>query len=481
MSLKRQALSGFKWSFIDSFSRYFLTFFIGIVLARLLTPEDYGLIGMTGIFLALSRVFIDGGFSDALIRKIEPTKEDYSSVFIFNLSLAMLFFILLFSLSPLIANFFDEPRLILIIRVVGVTLIIGATSTVQVIILKKRLDFKMQAVIGFISTLISGIVSVSLAIADYGVWSLVLGGLVSGLSTGLLLWQFNNWRPKFFFSVKIIKEHFNFGSKIMLGSFVNTIYDNMYYVLIGKLFNPTQLGFYTRADGFQKLPASTIDVIVRQVTYPLFSNIQNEPDRLKETYRTLIQTTSFLVFILLLGLAAVAKPFIVILIGEKWLQSVPYLQLLCFVGVFYPLISINLNILNVKGRSDLSLFIQVLKVIFSIPALLLGYYYGITPMIFGMIGASLTLFLFVIFLTNRMIEYSPKEQLTDIGKSFLFGIAVVFPVFVLSITLHFKPPVLLFILLLTSLFAFILTGELSKNKVYNMIKAEFISKLNIRK
>jgi O-antigen/teichoic acid export membrane protein len=267
----------------------------------------------------------------------------------------------------------------------------------------------------------------------------------------------------------------------MLGSFVNTIYDNMYYVLIGKLFNPTQLGFYTRADGFQKLPASTIDVIVRQVTYPLFSNIQNEPDRLKGTYRTLIQTTSFLVFILLLGLAAVAKPFIVILIGEKWLQSVPYLQLLCFVGVFYPLISINLNILNVKGRSDLSLFIQVLKVIFSIPALLLGYYYGITPMIFGMIGASLTLFLFVIFLTNRMIEYSLKEQLTDIGKSFLFGIAVVFPVFVLSITLHFKPPVLLFLLLLTSLFAFILTGELSKNKVYNMIKAAFISKLNIKK
>ena len=298
MSQKEKALAGFKWSFIDTFSRYFLSFFIGIILARILSPEDYGLIGMTGIFLSLSRVFIDGGFSDALIRKIEPSKEDYSSVFIFNISLAIFFYIMLFSFSPVIANFFDEKRLILIIRVVGLGLIIGATSTIQVIILRKRLDFKLQAIIGFISTIISGIVSVILALSGYGVWSLILGGIVASLSSAILLWTLNKWRPQLFFSFKIIREHFTFGSKIMLGSFVNMIYDNMYYVLIGKLFKPAQLGFYTKADSYQKLPASTIDIIVRQVTYPLLSNIQNEPDRLKSTYKILIQITSFLVFIL---------------------------------------------------------------------------------------------------------------------------------------------------------------------------------------
>lgn len=470
MSLKNKAISGFKWSFIDTSARYFLSFFIGIILARLLSPEDYGIIGVTGIFLSLSRVFIDGGFSDALIRKLEPSKEDYSSIFIFNLSLAVFIYILLYILAPPIANYFDESRLILIIRVVGIGLIIGATSSIQIIILKKRLNFKLQAIISFITTLTSGIVSVGLAFSGYGVLSLVLGSITSGLTSGVLLWTLNNWRPQLFFSFKIIKEHFAFGSKIMLGSFVNMIYDNMYYVLIGKMFNPAQLGFYSKADGFQKLPASTIDIIVRQVTYPLLSSIQNEPEKLKITYKTLIQLTSFLVFILLLGLAAVAEPFILTLIGAKWLPSVPFLQLLCFVGIFFPLISINGNILNVKGRSDLSLMIQVLKVLLSIPALILCYYYGIIPMIFGMIGASLFLFIFIIFLTSKMIKYSVKEQLIDIGKSFLFGLTVVLPVYILSNILHFKAPLLLLILLITGFVSFVLVGELSKKKEYQLIK-----------
>jgi len=307
---------------------------------------------------------------------------------------------------------------------------------------------------------------------------LVLSGIISGLTSAILLWTLNKWRPQLFFSFRIIKEHFTFGSKIMLGSFANMIYDNMYYMLIGKLFKPTQLGFYTKADGFQKLPASTIDIIVRQVTYPLLSTIQSEPYKLKNTYKILIQITSFLVFVLLFGLAAVAEPFIVTLIGDKWLQSVPFLQLLCFVGIFYPLISINCNILNVKGRSDLSLLIQILKVILSIPALILGYYYGITAMIFGMIGASLFLFIFIIFLTNKMIEYSVKEQLTDIGKSFLFALTVVFPVFVLSYIIHFKAPLLLVTLFVTGLVFYVLIGELSKNKEYNMIKELLLSKLH---
>lgn len=482
MTLRNKALSGFKWSFIDSFSKYFLSFFISIILARLLSPEDYGLIGITTIFVSISRVFIDGGFSDALIRKLEPSKEDYSSVFIFNFSLAVFFYIILYWVAPVIANFFNENRLILIIRVVGLGLIISATSTIQTVILRKRLDFKLQAIIGFISTFISGSVSVIMACSGYGVWSLVFSGIISSTMASILLWGLNKWRPQLFFSIRIIKEHFTFGSKIMLGSFINVIYDNMYYVLIGRLFKPMDLGYYTKADGFQKLPSSTIDIIVRQVTYPLLANIQNEPDRLKNTYKSIIQVTSSLVFILLFGLAAVAKPFILTLIGEKWLLSVPYLQLLCFVGAFYPLISINSNILNVKGRSDLSLFIMLLKILFSIPALILGYYYGILEMIFGMIGASISLYLLITFMTNNIIEYSVKEQLIDVGKSFLFALTVASPVFLLGNMLHhYKAPLLLLILLIAGLILYILIGELSKNKEYNMIKELVLSKFHRRK
>jgi O-antigen/teichoic acid export membrane protein len=255
----------------------------------------------------------------------------------------------------------------------------------------------------------------------------------------------------------------------------------MYYVLIGKLFSPEKLGYYSKADGFQKLPTSTIDIIIRQVTYPALAEIQNEQTRLKHIYKTMIKVTSFLIFILLFGLAAIAKPLILTLIGAKWLPSVPYLQLLCFVGVFYPLISINSNLLNVKGRSDLSLAVMVLKVLLSFPALFIGYYFGISVMILGMIGASMCLLLFILFMTNNMIKYSVKEQVTDICKSFIFAFTVVFPVFLLGKILHFEAPLSLLILLLSGFALYILTGELSKNNEYNMIKELVMAKIHLRR
>jgi len=476
MSHKKTAIEGFKWSFIDTFSRYFLSFFIGIVLARILSPEDYGLIGMTGIFIALSSVFIDGGFGDALIRKINPSPEDYSSVFFFNIITAIVLYLILFLFAPEIACFFNEDRLILIIRIVGIGLLISSLSTIHIVILRKRLDFKLQAIISFATTIISGLVSIIMAIVGYGVWSLVVGGLITSMFSAILLWIFNQWRPNRYFSFKVIKEHFNFGSKIMLGSFINMVYNNMYYVLIGKLFSPLQLGYYTKADNYQKLPVSTIDIIVRQVTYPLLSNIQNNENQLKDTYRTLTKTTSFLVFFLLFGLAAVAEPFIVTLIGEKWLPSVPYLQLLCFVGSFFPLISINVNILNVKGRSDLSLVVQIVKIFFSIPVLLLGFFYGISEMILGMIASSLFLYLIVMSFTSRMINYTIKEQLMDIGRSLNFGLMAILPVYFLSFFINLIPILQLIVLMVSGGVSFVIVGCLTRNNVFIVLKNLLVTK-----
>lgn len=471
MTLKSKTISGFKWSLLDTVLRYFLTFFIGILLARILSPSDYGLVGMSAIFIAISRVFIDGGFSDSLIRKTKCTIDDYSSILIFNLAVAFFFYLILFSASNAISNFFNEPQLVNIIRVTGLGLIIGASSSIHSIYLKKILDFKLLAQIGFIGTIVSGLVSVLMAYWGYAFWSIIFSGLIQGIVTSILLWlKRTNLELTFKFKFKIIKEHFSFGSKIMFGSLIHVIYNNMYFALVGKIFNTAVLGYYTRADNFQKLFSDNIDMVVRQVTYPVLSQIQDDENKLKSTYKTMLRTTSFLSFILLIGLAVVAKSFIVTLIGEKWLPSVPYLQLLCLVGIFLPLVSINANILNVKGRSDLSLKIVTLKVLLSIPALVLGYYFGIYAMIIGILISLLITYFVVIFFSNQVIQYSLKEQFLDILPVIKIILLALSPIYFIEPYLTFSSFVVLIIQSILSLILIMFWSEILKNTEYLLIK-----------
>lgn len=483
MNLKSKTISGFKWSFIDTVSKYFLLFFVSIILARLLSPSDYGLIGIVGVFLGFSRVFIDGGFSDALIRKVNCTIEDYSSVFMFNMFLATFFYLLLFFTAPLISIFFKHPQLTNLIRMSSLGLIINASSSVHSVILKKSINFRLLAIISFFSTILSGLVSLIMAYRGYGVWSLVWSGLIQSALSSILLWLLNKSSIKFFFNVKILKEHFNFGLKIMLGSLINSIYNNVYYILIGKIYNPSLLGFYTRADNFQKLFSDNIDIIVRQVTYPVLSNIQDSKDVLKETYRTLIKYTAFVTFIILLGLFVISKCFIILLIGEKWLPSVHYLQILCFVGLLMPLISININVLNVKGRSDLSLKIVLLKVILIIPTLFIGYFYGINVMLISTIFSMCLLYYIVMFFSNLILNYSIKEQLKDIFPTFISVFFSYFPSILIGLSNHFSPIMTLILQLIIASIMLIFCFEFFKNKEYLVIKNQvlkiFHSKLKI--
>lgn len=476
MTLKSKTINGFKWSFIDTIFKYLLTFFISIILARLLAPSDYGLIGIVGVFVAFSRVFIDGGFSDALIRKKDCTIEDYSSVFIFNLVLATFFYLLLFFAAPAISNFFKENQLTALVRVAGLGLVIGATSSVQSVILKKNLNFRLLAIIGFCSTIVSGIVSVTMAFNGFGVWSLVWSGLIQNSCTAILLWIFNHSCIKLVFKSYLIKEHFSFGSKIMFSSFIHAIYGNMYYVLIGKIYTPSLLGYYTRADNFQKLFSDNIDTIVRQVTYPVLAQLQHDQNKLKETYQILIRSTAFITFILLMGLFVVAEPFTVTLIGEKWLPSVPILKLLCFVGIFMPLISINTNILNVKGRSDLSLKVVIFKVLLAIPSLLLGYYYGIYMMIAGIIFTAFLTYLLVMYLSQLIIGYTITEQLKDLFPTVKLVLFSFTPVYFLSDVVQLSSIKLLIVQIFFGIVTIIIFGELFKNREYLLIKSFVIKK-----
>jgi O-antigen/teichoic acid export membrane protein len=295
-----------------------LTFIAGIILARLLTPREFGQIGMITVFIAVSQSFINSGFKNALIRKKNCTDIDFSTVFYFNLFTGLFFFFILFFSAPAISNFFNEPELRPIIQVLGVVLIIDSLALIQQTILIKRIDFKLQARISLISSLSSGIIALTMAFNGFGVWSLVFQRLFGQALNSFFLWLWNNWKPLLIFDMQSFKEMFGFGSKLLVSGLIDTFYRNIYYLIIGKYFSAQDLGYYTRADSFKNIPSQNLNGIVGRVSYPVLSSIQDDKHRLKANYQKLIRSTMFITFVLMLGMAAVAEPMIITLIGEKW-------------------------------------------------------------------------------------------------------------------------------------------------------------------
>ena len=360
-SLKNKAVRGAKWSFIDNIANVGVAFLVGLVLARLLTPAEYGIMAMIAIFIAISTSIVDSGFSNALIRKVRIERIDYNTVFFFNLVVSIALYVILYAAAPAISDFFKEPVLTDVLRVLGWVLVINAFGIIPRTILVRNIDFKTQTKVSVISSVASGVVGISMAIAGWGVWSLVWQQLSRQFLNSLFLWLFCKWIPAWEFSVKSFKEMFNFGYKLLLSGLLDTVYKNIYYVVIGRFYNSAQLGQYTRAEQFNTIFSSNLTSVVQRVSYPVLSSIQEEPERLREAYRRVIKLTMLVAFACMLGLAAVAKPLIIILIGEKWMPAVAFLQIICFSGMLYPLHAINLNILQVKGRSDLFLILEIIK------------------------------------------------------------------------------------------------------------------------
>jgi len=421
-SLKQKTVSGLTWSFIDNFANQGIQFVVGIVLARLLTPEEFGLIGMITIFIAVSQSFIDSGFSSALIRKNNCGEKDYATVFIYNMVVGLVLYFILFFLAIPISNFYSQPILKTLIRVLGLSLIIRSFTIIQRVILIKRIDFKLQAKISIISTFFAGVIGIIMAYKGYGVWSLVIRTIMAAFFTTLLLWVLNKWKPILLFSLSSFKELFDFGSKLLLSGLIDTIYNNIYYLVIGKFFSAKELGFFTRADLFKDIPSKSISGVVSRVTYPVLANLQEDKIALKSGYKRLIRSVMFITFALMIGLAAIAESLIISLIGNKWLPSVVYLQLLCFAGMLYPLHSLNLNMLNVQGRSDLFLKLEIVKKIIAVPVIIAGIFWGIKAMIGGMIILSFIAYYLNSYYSGRLINYPMKEQILDILPSFLISV-----------------------------------------------------------
>ena len=417
-SLKDKTVKGVGWSFTDNIANSGITFLVGLVLANILSPEEFGVIGMVTIFIAISNSIIDSGFSNALIRKTDAKSVDYNTVFYFNLLISVLLYLVLYICSPAISQFFKEPILISVTRVLGFVLIINGLAIIQRTLLIKAVDFKTQTKISLISSISSGVIGIGMALAGYGIWSLVAQQISRQFINMSFLWIFSKWKPALEYSKESFKELFGFGSKLLLSGLINTIYKNIYYLVIGHFYNAAQLGQYTRASQFKDIFANNLTTVIQRVSYPVLSSIQNEPERLKGAYRRVIKSTMLISFACMLGLAAMAKPLILILIGEKWLPAVGYLQIICFSGMLYPLHAINLNILQVKGRSDLFLKLEIIKKLLAIIPITLGVFWGIKFMLWGSVFNSFIAFLLNSRYSENLINYPTKKQIMDILPTF---------------------------------------------------------------
>ena len=417
-SLKNKTIKGVGWSAIDNVAGYAVTFVVGIILARLLSPEDYGLLGLIAIFTAICKCFINAGFGSALIRKKDATEDDYNTVFIFNLVMSIVLYGVMFVCSPLIADFFERQELVALTRVSTLGMIIGSLAMVQRIRLTKRIDFKSQTKITIFSAVVRGAVGITTAFIGWGVWALVAQELVSGITSTVLLWYVNRWFPKLYFSRRSFNELFGYGSKMLASGLLNTVWGEIYQVVIGKFYAPATLGQYTRATMFCGLLSSNLTGVVQRVSFPVLSQIQDDRDRLRDGYQRIIRSTMLITFAGMLMLAAVAKPMILVLIGEKWLQAATFLQIVCFSRMLFPLHAINLNMLQVQGRSDLFLKLEIIKKIIAVGPLLLGIFISVYWMLIGSVFFGFICYYLNAYYSGPFLNYSIREQVKDILPSF---------------------------------------------------------------
>ncbi|MBN1398746.1 MAG: lipopolysaccharide biosynthesis protein [Bacteroidetes bacterium] len=423
-SLKQKATKGVLWSFVDQFATQGISFLVGIILARILLPSDYGLIGMLSIFIAIASSLTESGFTQALVQKTDRTEADFSTVFYSNLGIAIIIYIVLYFASPWIAGFYNAPQLESITKVFAIIFVINSLYWVPRTKLMIKVDFKTQSKISVISVIISGIFGITLAYTGFGVWTLVWQNLIHSVCQIVLFWFYYRWKPNLIFSKESYRRLFGYGSKIMASGLLNNIYNNIYMMVIGKVYSASDLGYYSRAYQLQTLPTVNITTILLRVTFPILCSIQNEEERFMAVYRKLIRMVSFITFPLMFLLVTIAKPLVVILITEKWLPAVDLFQILCFAGMWYPIHTINLNILEAKGRSDLFFKVEVQKKIFSTIVLVATIPFSLKTMVLGQAFSSFACLFFNTYYTGKFFNYGITEQIKDIAVFLLIAICI---------------------------------------------------------
>lgn len=425
-NLKQKTKKGLYWKFAEQFANYGMQFFIGIVMARLLSPSDYGITALPAVFLAVANIFAEAGFGTAMIRKPNLKEEDLSTAFYYSTGVGIICYILLFIASPWIADFYNTPVLKPLIRVTALSFLYGPMGTPQTIILQRQLDFKTPMKISVVTKITSGIIGITMAFYGYGVWSLTISSLLSGFVGLACKWYVVRWYPKTGWSKESFNYLWGFGNKFMISQIIDTIYKNITPLVIGKFYSPTDLGIYNRAYGYAILPSKNLQGTISSVTYPVLSKIQNDHEALAYNYRRIIKTTAFIVFPLMMLLAALAHPLIIIMITKKWEACIILLQIICFALMWYPIHSINLNLLLVMGRSDYFLKLEIIKKTYGVIILAITLPFGLIIFCIGRVFSSFIALIINTHYTGKLIKCGFFTQMKDLAPTFMLSLITFF-------------------------------------------------------
>jgi len=418
-----QIISGFGWSFVERFATQGIRFILSFIIARQLVPSDYGLIAMLSVFIAIAQTFVDSGFPRALIQKRDRSQTDYSTVFIFNIGAAIILYLILVSLSPFIASFYNQPILEHIIMWVGLNLIIVSFSSVQIAKLTIELNFKVQSLSAIISTIISGIIAVWMSYNHYGVWTLVCQTLIYNILYVSIIWIKARWMPTLEFSYQSFKALFGFGSKLLAGGLLHTVYLNLYSLIIGKYYNATELGLYGNASTLAQFPATNTTEIIQKVIYPIQCELQSRDEELVNQLMKLIQLICLFIFPLMIGLSAICEPFIRLVLTDKWIDCVPLIRILCFAYMWDTVMRLNYTFICAKGRTDYTLKSEILKKIIAVVILFVSLQFGLKTMCWGLVLYSICDLLIITIFTKKI---NPKV-------SFLNEMRIILPILILSL------------------------------------------------
>lgn len=464
-TIRNKSINGFKWAVLDNLANSGITFIVGLVLANLLSPVEFGILGILTIFINLSMTIIDGGFVTALIRKLDTTERDYNTVFYSNLFLAVILMAALILGAPLVAIFFDQTILADVLPVISVILVINALTLIPKAQFTKAIDFRRQAIASLVASLSSGLIGITLALMDYGVWSLVWQQISRAGFLLVCLWLMNRWRPRLQFSVESFRELFGFGSKLLAANLINSLYKDMFLAVIGKMFTVKDLGYYNRADQFNLIFSNNLSVVIQRVSMPALSMMQDDVEAFRRSYRKFTMFSAMATFALVFGLAAAARPVILTLLNEQWLRAATYLQIMCLYAAIYPLQQLNLNILNVMKRSDCVLRLEVVKKVLFTLVILVGFFLDLLSMLWAAVIYYYVEFFLNSWYSKRLIGYGSWDQVRDVLPLYLVSMGVSSLLWLLTFT-SLAPLLVLVSQIVLALFLYMLVYGLMRQEEF---------------
>ncbi len=475
--IKEKTTKGVFWSFIESLSVQLIQFSMGIVVARLLSPEEFGIVGMLAIFIGVAQTFVDSGFANALIRNNKRTELDFSTAFFFNIAVGVIAYFVLFACSPFIANFYDMPILEDLTKVICLNVFINSLGIVPRAKFTIAIDFKRQAKATTTSVFLSGALGIYLAYTGWGVWSLVAQSVSRNFLNVLLLWIMARWMPMLKFSWTSFREMWNYGYKLLLSALLNTVYTNIYTIVIGKAYSATDLGNFTQANKFAALPSSNITGVISRVTFPIMSTIQDDDSKLERVFIKYLRLMAFIIFPLMMGLASLSEPLIHLVLTDKWLDCVPILQILCFSMMWYPFHYLNVNLLQVKGRSDWFLKLEILKKVSTTIILAITIPLGIIPMVIGMVVDSIICLWINTIYSSKLLNLGFLVQIKAVLPTLIVSLIMGTTVYLSTIVLPLDSYLLLLIGTPLGIITYIALAYIFKMQEFNELMILIKSKL----